>query len=377
MIPCQRHLFELPSEIAYFNCAYMSPLSKAVVQAGHQGVDRKAQPWKVQAADFFSSVDAGRAAFAELVGATPDDIAAIPAASYGVAIAARNLPVGPRQKIIVLEDQFPSNLDQWREIAAETGAEIVTVSRPGQGGWTPIICDTIDSDCAIVATAHCHWTDGGLIDLEAVGARAREVGAALVVDLTQSLGAIPFSVARVKPDFAIAACYKWLLGPYSLGFVYVAPERHDGRPLEHNWMGRRGSEDFARLVDYQADFQPGAQRFDVGECANFALMPIAVQAMRQILDWGVLDIQATLATMTNRIAEEAAQFGLAASDPTTRAGHFLGLRFPNGPPAGLPERLQSDGVYVSVRGDSMRVTPHLYNNEADIARLMGALKRAL
>jgi selenocysteine lyase/cysteine desulfurase len=142
-------------------------------------------------------------------------------------------------------------------------------------------------------------------------------------------------------------------------------------------MARRGSEDFAGLVNYQDAFQPGARRFDVGECANFALMPMAVAALRRILEWGPAEIQATIAETTRHIADEAAALGLVASDPTGRAGHFLGLRFPDGPPEGLLERLGEDNVYLSVRGDSLRVTPHVYNNEADVERLLTALRGAL
>ena len=224
-----------------------------------------------------------------------------------------------------------------------------------------------------MALPHCHWTDGTLIDLQVVARRCREVGAALAVDLTQSIGAMPFDVNDIQPDFAVAAGYKWMMGPYSLGFMYVAPKWQAGRPLENNWIARLGSEDFARLVNYRQDFQPGARRFDVGEGANFALMPMAVAALEQLLDWGVDEIAATLAVRTQAIAERAALLGITASDPAMRAGHFLGLRFPGAMPDDLTQRLAARQVYVSVRGDSMRVTPHLYNDDNDIDRFAGVL----
>ena len=136
-------------------------------------------------------------------------------------------------------------------------------------------------------------------------------------------------------------------------------------------------EDFARLVDYRMEFQAGARRFDVGEGANFALLPMAVAALEQLLDWGPENVQATLSAMTGEIAARAARLGLTASDPALRAGHFLGLRFPAGVPDGLTERLAAEQVYVSVRGDSMRVTPHLYNDDRDIERLMQVLEAVL
>ncbi len=377
MIPCQRSLFDLPDDVAYFNCAYMSPLMQPVVAAGTAGVARKARPWEIVPADFFAGPERARGLFADLIGGAADNVAVIPAASYGIATAARNIPIARNQRVVVLAGQFPSNVYVWRERTRETGGRFTTVRRPGDGDWTAAILDAIDDNTAIVATPNCHWTDGGLIDVAAVGGRCREVGAAFVLDLTQSLGALPFDVAAAHADFAIAACYKWLMGPYSLGFMHVAPRYHEGRPLEHNWMARAGSEDFTALVNYRNDFQPGARRFDMGETANFHLLPMAIAALEQLHAWTPAAVQATLADMTGTIAARAAGLGLIASDPRLRAGHFLGLRFPGGPPDGLLDRLAEARVHVSLRGDSMRVTPHVYNNAADIDRLIETLRASL
>ena len=106
-------------------------------------------------------------------------------------------------------------------------------------------------------------------------------------------------MAEVQPDFLVTASYKWLFGPYSLGFLYVHPRYQDGKPLEHGWIARKNSEDFAGLVNYQDEFQPGARRFDVGERSNFALMPMVLAALQQILAWQVPEITATLSTSLN------------------------------------------------------------------------------
>ena len=351
----------------------MSPLLKSVISAGQEGVNSKAQPWRIIPSDFFSTPERARELFANLINAKADDIAIIPACSYGTATAAQNLPVSKGQKLLVLQDQFPSNVYPWRELAKERDAEVQTIYKGRNFNWTPQIIEAITPETAIVALPHCHWTDGSLIDLETVGQRCREQGAALVLDLTQSIGALPFDVQSIQPDFAVAAGYKWMMGPYTLGFLYVAPQHHDGRPLEHNWIARQGSEDFAGLVDYKIEFQPGARRFDMGEGANFSGLPMAVAALEQLLEWGIDNIQSTLTNMTDRIAEQAAPLGLSASDPKDRAGHFLGLAFPGEVPVNLTERLAEKNVFVSVRGQSMRVTPHLYNDDTDIKRLILAL----
>ncbi|MCF8467892.1 MAG: aminotransferase class V-fold PLP-dependent enzyme [Sneathiella sp.] len=377
MIPCQRHLFDIPETIAYFNCGYMSPLLKSARAAGHQGVDRKSAPWTVAPGDFFTESETARSLFARLINASADDIAIVPSASYGLAIAARNIPIKPGQKILMLDEQFPSNVYCWTELAKETGAMIVTVPTPADHDWTSAVLATIDEKVAIAALPHNHWTDGALLDLEAIGGKLRSFGAKLVLDVTQSLGALPLDVARIKPDFLVTACYKWMLGPYSLGFMYVAPEYHAGAPLEYNWLNREGSEDFAALVDYVDDYQPGARRFDMGERANFALMPVAIAALEQLLDWGVADIQETLKHKTKTIAERCAEFGLMPLPDHLRAGHFLGLRRAGGLPKNLRETLLAENIYISIRGSSLRVTPHLFNNEADSDRLTAALSRHL
>ncbi len=374
----QRHLFDIPDDIAYLNCAYMSPLMRQVRAAAERGLARKAHPWEITPADFFVESDALRTAFAGLINAQADDIAIVPAVSYGVSTAARNLPLARGQTVLLVEDQFPSNVYPWRERAREQGAEVCTVARPSDGDWTSALLDALDDDTAIVALPHCHWTDGGLFDLERIAAECRKRGAGLSLDVTQSLGVVPFDVNRIQPDFLSCAAYKWLMGPYSLGFLFASERwQRDGRPIEHNWIQRRNSSDFARLVDYQDEFEPGARRFDVGERSNFALVPAAECAIRQILEWGVDNLRDTIEAMTDAIVERVAPLGLTALPKARRAPHYLGLQLESGLPAELLSALASRNVYVSVRGSSIRVTPHVYNSAADIDRFVDALQGVL
>ncbi len=376
MIPSQRHLFDIPRDVAYLNCAYMSPLPHEAVAAGQAALARKARPWSIRPADFFSETERARDLFARLIGCDAEGVALVPAASYGLATACRNLPLGAGRTIVIAEDQFPSNVNPWRARAAEVGAEVV-IARAIGGDLTAGFLDAIDARTAIVACGQCRWTDGALIDLVRVGEAARAAGAALALDLTQSAGASPFDMDAVQPDFLVAAAYKWLMGPYAVGFLHVAPRRREGRPLEEHWLGRSGSEDFTRLVEPSTGYRPGARRFDMGEAPNFGLLPAACVALERLIDWDPAAIQATLRAKTEAIARRAADLGLTASDPALRAGHFLGLGFPEGPPAGLPEKLAAAGVHVSLRGASLRVTPHLYNDDEDADRLLAALAAAL
>jgi selenocysteine lyase/cysteine desulfurase len=370
LIPCQRDLFDIPEGVAYFDCAKMSPLSRAAIEAGRRGLERKAHPWHVRAEHFFDQSDEVRALFARLIGAAPDDIAIVPSVSYGMATVMANVPVAAGQKIVTLAEDFPSGILASRALAQRAEARVVTVGRP-EGDWSAALLEAIDRDTALVVAPHTHWVCGTLIDVEAIGRRCRSVGAALVLDTTQSTGALPLDLAAVDPDYLIATSYKWLLGPYSLGFLYVAPRHQQGRPLEEAWIVRRNAHDFRSLSDYEDGFAPGARRFDMGERANFALLPVAGAAIEQLLEWGVGNIAETLGAATAAI--EARLGERSVTGQTGRAPHFLSVRFPDGPPEGIEERLAAADVHVSLRGERMRITPHLYNDQSDSDRLFAAL----
>jgi selenocysteine lyase/cysteine desulfurase len=371
----QRDLFEIPEDIIYLNCAYMSPQLRPAREAGERAVSRKSRPWEITPDDFFEEAEEVRALFARLVGGDAEGIAIIPSVSYGISVAAANVPVQRGQKIIILEDQFPSNVYAWRELAERSGASLVTLARPGDLDWGRALLGEIDADTAVVAVPNCHWTDGSLVDLARVGERAREVGAALVVDAIQSLGAHPFDVSEVRPHFLVASSYKWLLGPYGVGFMYVGEEYREGKPIEHNWINRRGSQDFSGLVSYQDAFQPGARRYDVGERSNFALLPMAAEALRQILDWEVENVSESIGTLTDLIEAKAEELGIVTIPKERRARHMIGLMLGPDAPDDLAPRLTAHNVFVSVRGESVRVSPHLYNTERDVDLLFEVLQQ--
>lgn len=352
-----RDLFDVPADVTYLNCANMAPRLRAVSTAGTTALASMATPWRIRSADWFSGAERLRTLAAQVMGADAEGVALVPAASYGIAIAAANVPIARGQSIVLLDQEFPSNVYAWRDLATARGARIVTVGRS-----TDAVLEAIGDDTAIVTVPNVHWTDGTVIDLKRVAERTRAVGAALVIDASQSLGAYPIDVARIQPDFLVAVGYKWLLGPYGLGYLYVAPRwREIGAPLERSWLTRRGSEDFTRLVDYTDDYRAGARRFDAGEFPQFYLVPMACAALEQILAWGVAEIHRALSALTGHLV--------------AGGGHFVGLKGAGGIPASLTADLAREQIYVSVRGDSIRVAPHLHNDITDIERLIAVLDR--
>jgi selenocysteine lyase/cysteine desulfurase len=375
----ERALFAIPDDVTYLNCASMSPQLRSVTAAGLVAVRSKASPWNLRASDWFVHAEPLRARFARVVGGDAECVALVPSASYGLAVAAANIPVRTGQTLLVIDREFPSNVYAWHELARRTGARVRTVTREPGATWTDAILAALrEGDVALVATPVCHWTDGTLMDVERIGAAARSAGAALVVDASQAAGAHPIDVGVVQPDFLVSVGYKWLMGPYSLGYLYVAPKWHEhGVPIEQSWMSRAGAEDFARLVDYSDAMRPGARRFDMGEFSQFNLLPMACAALEQVLAWGVDHVAREVGALTASIARDAAALGCIVADETDRVRHMLGVELPGGLPAGLADRLAAARVFVSIRGDSIRVAPYLYNDERDVERFISVLGEAM
>jgi selenocysteine lyase/cysteine desulfurase len=358
----------------------MGPLSVAVQQAGVAGVMRKADPSRLSAEDFYRESNQARALFARLINADdPNRIAIIPSASYGIATAARNVPCAAGQNIVVTGEQFPSNVYAWRKLAKQRRAQIRTVtplsvSQRGSA-WNEALLEAIDERTAIVALPHVHWTDGTRFDLARIAARARSFGAAVVIDATQSVGALPFDVQVIKPDALICAAYKWLLGPYSVAFAYFGPRFDDGDPLEENWIAREGSQDFRGLVNYREEYQPGALRYDVGERSNFALLPMAVAALKQILAWQPEQIQEYCRGLCAEAIAEMQTMGFSVENDEWRGSHLFGVRVPPAIDlAALHADLQRANVAVALRGSALRVAPNVYNDETDVAALLSCLR---
>src|SRR6267142_786699 len=165
MIPCRRDLFEIPDGVTYLNCAYMSPMMRSVADEGRIGLERKMHPWKVRPADFFSQSEELRGCASRFFLCSPDDVAIVPSASYGIQMAAANLPLAPGKKVLVLEEQFPSNFYAWRRLAEKNGGALLTVALPEDGDWTAAVLRSMTDEVGIAALPQVQWTTGGLLDL--------------------------------------------------------------------------------------------------------------------------------------------------------------------------------------------------------------------
>jgi selenocysteine lyase/cysteine desulfurase len=351
-------------------------LLEASKAAGEVGIGRKLRPWTWDPAQGPAEAERLRARFAALIGAEAGDIAIVPAASYGIKTAALNLPLDAGQRILIPEQPFPSHFYAWRELAGDRGATIETVPAPGDGDWTAAVLERLRPEVAIAALPACRWFDGAALDAEAIGARCRETGTALVLDATQAAGAMALDVGRIEPDFLIAAAYKWLLCPYTLAFLYAAPWRQDGRPLEGHMSNHPGSQNLGGPLAYPEAYTAGARRYDMGEVFNPIHLPMALAALAQLEAWTPAAISESLRPLTEAVATGAAERGLAVPPARHRVDHFIGLRAPQGWPEGLRQTLASENVYASLRVNTLRISPHLFATQDDVARLFRALDRA-
>jgi selenocysteine lyase/cysteine desulfurase len=381
MLFCQKQVFDLDADVHYINGAYMSPISKAVAAAGIAAVARKTKPHTISPEDFFTDVHRLKRLFAQIIQTDEwQRVSIIPSVSYGIATVAKNLKVQKGQNIVLTEAQFPSNVYAWRELAYEKGLDIKTVSYPIElerergKNWNERILESIDNQTSVVALGHIHWANGTKFDLRQIANRIHEVGGLLIIDGTQSVGALPINVQEMGIDALICGGYKWLMGPYSLGYAYYSSYFDEGKPIEENWIARAGSENFANLVHYQDNYAPLSHRYDMGEKSNFIHVPMAIVALQQLLDWGIANIQNYCRSLTQEPIEQWRAKGFWIEEETYRANHLFGIQMPKGiSTEQLLINLQARQIHVSVRGDFVRIAPNIYNDVADLAALTEVL----
>lgn len=381
MLSHQKELFDLPDDIIYLNGAYMGAQLKNVEAAGIIGLKRKSHPYLIKERDFFEGKEILKQRFARLLHcADPESVAIIPSVSYGIANALENIPFERGDEIVVLEEQFPSNYYAWKRLEELKGVKVIIIQAPpvraGRGKlWNEMVYSAISNRTRALAVPQVHWADGTLFDLKALRKRTDEVDAYLIVDGTQSIGAMPFSIPEIRPDALICGGYKWLLGPYSLGMAYYGPRFYDGIPIEDNWMNHHGAENFSELVRYDYAFKPAASRYEVGESSNFILVPMLSESIRQVISWTPSAIQEYCGNITQQAIEELSSLGYFIEEPQYRGAHLFGIYLPDpGRLDDFKQRILAQNIYVSYRGNAIRVSPHLYNTKKDMEKLVSCFR---
>ena len=334
-----------PLDRVYLNAAGRSPLPLPSLAAGLAAAQRKAHsPWDI--GDTSADLDTVRALFASLIGASAEDICLTPSCSYAMSLAAHNLRhriSAQRRGVLVLADQMSSNVMPWQALCTSAGGELVIVPRPPDHDWTAAVLARLDG-VAICALPPCHWCDGALVDLEAIGAECRKRGVALVVDGTQFVGGGgQLDVRRIGAEFVACSIHKWLLGPYGACLCYTSPSFWKrAAPLEQHDRNREGAQHVECLPmdhtdgGYPTAFQHGARRLDSGGRPSFIVMPMLLQSLKLLVeDIGIHRLSAWLAGYTAAIAFAATALGFSV--PRRHAPGILGLR----PASSMPDAATS------------------------------------
>jgi selenocysteine lyase/cysteine desulfurase len=381
MLPSQRALFDIPREVCYLNAASYSPLPRQTLEAGRAAVGRKGRPWLIDGDFAQAQYDRARKAAAALINAAPDDVALIPSVGYGVATAAKSFAVPAGARVLVLQDDHSSATLEWHARAEGGEFTVDTVRRAGDGDWTSAVLEAIArpgaAPLAIASISSVHWCDGGAVDLARVAPALRAANAALLVDATHSAGVLDLDVRKLDPDFMVFPTYKWLIGPYARAFLYVARRRQGGVPLEQTSYGRRAVRSEQDVYFKDTGYVDGARRFDMGERDHFISMEMASIGMEMMAQWGRAAIVERLAMLTARLAEGLRGNAIAIPDTRVRAPHIVSLGFPHGMPEQLMERLAAENVYAAPRLGRLRISPHVYNDEADVDRFVEMFRKVM
>ena len=381
MLPSQREHFEMPREICFLNAASWSPLPRKTLEAARAAVGRKGQPWKLPGGFANEMHERTRAAAARLINADADDIALISSVGYGVATAAKLVTIPRGSRVLMLENDHSSPVLEWQSRAEAQGFVVDTVRQPDDGDWTSAVMAAIERPGAppvgLASISSVHWSDGGLIDIDKVGAALKKQGAMFLVDATHGVGVLAMDVKALDPDFVIFPTYKWLIGPYGRAFIYVAKRHQNGIPLEQTSYGRRNVNSERDVYFADVGYVPNARRFDMGERDHFISMEMAAIGMEMMSAWGAAAVVRRLNMLTERIADGLQNAGVQIAEARFRAPHILSLGFRGGMPAGLVEGLAGEGIHVAPRLGRMRISPHVYNDEADADRFVAVLARRL
>lgn len=376
----QKHLFNLPEEITYLNIASQSPSFKAVEQAGIEGVLEKSHPYKITGDSYFEPVKEVKKLFAKLIEVKDyNRIANIPSASYGLATAANNITLKKNDEILLIDEQFPSNYYVWEKLAKKFDAKIKIVLMPESKikrgeSWNEAILESISDKTAVVTLGNIHWANGTLFDLKSIRKKTTKHTALLIVDGSQSVGALPFSVKEIKPDALICAGYKWLFGPYGCGYAYFGEYFDNGIPIEENWSNRLHSENMGSLATYEPQYKPLANRYSTGEHASFIYIKMQIAALKQVLIWTPKAIQEYCKEVTSEAVNTLTENGCFVEDGDFRTHHLFGVALPEKLDiAKLKTQLIEAQIFISFRGNYIRLSCHLYNTKEDFKKLTNCI----
>ena len=291
------------------------------------------------------------------------------------------LSIGIYEK--ALYNQCRRTLTSAEKLADKNDAIIKTISQPKDDlnsveQWNKNILNTITDKTAFVAMGNIHWSNGCLFDLKAIREKTKVHSALLIIDGSQTIGAFPFSVKDIQPDALICAGYKWLFGPYGCAYAYFGAYFDNGNPIEENWSNRLNCENFAGLTNYEPQYKPLANRYNVGESGNFIYVKMQIAALKQVIKWTPKAIQEYCKAISKDAVKELKLIGCKIENDKNRSHHLFGIELPEHIDLhALKKDLFSRNIFVSFRGNYIRISCHLFNTSEDFNPLIQCLSEHL
>ena len=360
----------------YLDAANHGPMPRASVKAAQEALELKKFPHRLTNDFYFDLPDQVRNLLAQLIAAQPDEIALTNGASDGTKAVSVSLGLQPGDEIVIVEGEFPSNYYTWRNWESR-GVTVHRASPRGRFLAAEDILAELSARTRLVTLSWVHFSNGNRVDIARIGQECHRVGAALLVDGSQAVGAIPFRVAELECDFLTCCGYKWLLSPYGTGFFWVRRDWIERLPVrEVYWQAIEGARNFNTLPGEDWKLAPGARRWDSAETANFFNLSAMKASLEFLLRVGVETIyrhsRALLDYLLGHLPRDRCV--MASPKEPDRRGTFLSVcaRSPEKTQA-LWQKLQQQKIYVSLRENGLRIGPHLYNVERDIDRLLTVL----
>ncbi len=370
--------FPATQQYTYLNAASVAPMSKMAAKATLDWQEDLALRGTVHFDEEAESrvFDSLREVGARVLGAQPDEIAGASNASESLCSIAWALSPGPQDNVVSCRIEFPSVVYPWLRVARTTGCEVRLTQDENHIIDPEEVTSLIDDRTTAVCISHVQYSTGQRLDLKALARAAHEHDALLIVDATQSAGAVPIDVLGDDVDALVTSGYKWLCGPFGAAMMFVRRSLHDR--IEPGLVGWRST---SEVFDFQADkiaWAPSASRFEFGTMAYGCAIGLAT-AVEHLLEIGIdtihrynLELAAGLAT---GLADLGADFVTPGADKLRSS--IVTVRFPGHDQARVARRLNEEGVVVSPRIGAVRFAPHLYNTAADIERALDMLKGVL
>ncbi len=361
------------SPMTYLDCAYQGPFPKATVARLHQAIELKSYPDRLKASEYFRLPERVRGRIARLTGADAGEITITTSATQGIGIAATGLQLGAGDDVVVASTNFPSNLFTWLHLRRK--GVTVKIAQPTDGEVSPDqIAAELSPRTRVLALDWVNYSTGARIDLAAFGSLIHDCGGIFVVDGSQGVGANELNLHALPVDVMACAAYKWLLGPYGTGFAYVAREILNKLDLAViNWNSVEGAEDIDSLPKEEFTLIHDARVFDSGETGSFIHLHGLEASLELVEGVTIRAVNDHCRRLLRHLEEGLRVRGYTISAAALPGHESTILCFHAATQAATAElhrKLSANHIAVSLRHGMIRVSPYLYNDEADIDRLL-------